>query len=432
MEKEKIAIIGSGISGITCSLFLSDKYDVHLYEKNNYLGGHTRTKNVIEGDFQHNIDTGFIVFNDKNYQDLNSLFNFLNIETENSNMSFSVSIENPDLEYGGRNLLTLFAQKKNIFSSNYIFFIYEIIKFYNHCKKISLTNEYLDQYTLDDFLTKYKYTDILRDFHIYPIVSSIWSSNRDNVKKFPLKSFINFFNNHGLFNIFNRPQWKFVKGGSKKYIDSILKKRLFKYYINKLVKKIQRNDNENFIIFENNEKIKFNKIILATHADQSLDILEKPTKNENDILSKFKYSKNLAYLHSDINFMPKRKSIWSSWNFKNKKRDQSNFSLTYWMNLLQNIPGEKNYFVTINPNNEPNNYLDKTTFEHPIFNLETLLVQKKISEIQGLNNIWYCGSYCGHGFHEDGIQSSAYVAKLLGVNLPWKRNSNFINRLEYL
>ena len=142
MEKEKIAIIGSGISGITCSLFLSEKYDVHLYEKNNYLGGHTRTKNVTDGNFQHNIDTGFIVFNNKNYQDLNSLFNFLNIETENSNMSFSVSIKNPELEYGGKNLLTLFAQKKNIFSCNYIFFINEIIKFYNHCKKISLTKEF--------------------------------------------------------------------------------------------------------------------------------------------------------------------------------------------------------------------------------------------------------------------------------------------------
>ena len=256
MEKEKIAIIGSGISGITCSLFLSEKYDVHLYEKNNYLGGHTRTKNVTDGDFQHNIDTGFIVFNNKNYQDLNSLFNFLNIETENSNMSFSVSIKNPELEYGGKNLLTLFAQKKNIFSCNYIFFINEIIKFYNHCKKISLTKEYLEQHTLDDFLTKYKYSDMLRDFHIYPIVSSIWSSNRDNVKKFPLKSFINFFNNHGLFNLINRPQWKFVKGGSKKYIDSILKKRLFKHYINKLVSRMSVNEINN--IFN-----KINRIYIA-------------------------------------------------------------------------------------------------------------------------------------------------------------------------
>ena len=431
MKKEKIAIIGSGISGISSSLFLSKKYDIHLFEKNNYLGGHTRTKTLEDNNILHDIDTGFIIFNNNNYPDLVKFFEYLNINTLDSNMSFSISIKDPEIEYGSSNLNALFAQKKNLFSYRFWSLLIDIIKLYNHCKKISLLKN-LEKYTIEDFLSRFNYSKNIRDLHIYPMISCIWSCDRNLVEKFPLMSFINFFNNHRLFNFMNRQQWKFVEGGSHKYIQSVISKNLFNYTKNKNVKNILRDKDKITIIFDNNEQFIADKIVLATHADQALRILDQPTKNEIQILSKFKYSKNYAYLHSDNTFMPNRKSVWSSWNFLSKKDKDSSFSLTYWMNLLQNLQSKKNYFVSINPFSIPNQCHDQTIFEHPIFNLETLLMQKKINEIQGDLNTWFCGSYCGYGFHEDGIQSAAYVANLLGVKIPWNRPVNFVNRLQFI
>jgi len=430
MIKEKIAVIGAGISGLSASLLLSKKYEVHLFEQNNYLGGHTRTKIIEEKNQKYNIDTGFIVFNEQNYPDLVNFFKYLKINTENSNMSFSVSMDLPKIEYCSNILKSLLTQKKNFFALKFWLFFFEIFTLYNQCKKInSLKN--IDDSTLEDFLNEFNYSKEIRDFHIYPIVSSIWSCDVNEVKKFPLISFINFFNNHKLFNLIKRPKWKFVKGGSKKYIDAIISKNLFNYKINKKVIKIIRNNKNITIIFNNNKKIIFNKIILAVHADQILKILDKPTNEESNILSKFKYSKNHAYLHSDTNFMPRSKFIWSSWNFLNNNKNNISFSLTYWMNLLQNIKSQKNYFVSINPFETPTKYYDKTIFEHPIFNLETLSAQKKIKKIQGIQNTWYCGSYCGYGFHEDGIQSAVYVAQNLGIDIPWQRLSNYYSRLQF-
>ena len=431
MNKEKIAIIGSGISGISASLLLSKKYDVYLFEKNNYLGGHTRTKTIKENNLSYNIDTGFIVFNNDNYPDLVDFFDYLNVDTQNSNMSFSISIKNPFLEYGSRGFNSLFSQKNNLYSIDFWLLLKEIIRLYNHCKNISFT-EKLQDWTIEDFLNNYKYSTKIKDFHIYPMISSIWSCDKTAVKEFPLVSFINFFNNHNLFNFYNRKQWKFVKGGSYKYIEKIINKKLFNYEINKSVKKIVRNKNDKIkIIFENNEIFFADKIVIATHADQALKMIEKPSEDEKKILSKFKYSKNHAYLHSDISFMPNKKTVWSSWNFQGKNKDEHVFSLTYWMNLLQNLQSQKNYFVTINPHDLPNDIYDQTIFEHPIFNLDTLYAQKNMNKIQGNSNTWFCGSYCGYGFHEDGIQSSVYISKLLGSEILWNRSSHFINRIGF-
>jgi hypothetical protein len=289
----------------------------------------------------------------------------------------------------------------------------------------------VEEYTVEDFLIRFNYSKTIKDLHIYPMISSIWSCDKNKVKKFPLISFINFFSNHRLFNFINRQQWKFVKGGSHKYIQSIISKNLFKYKINKCVKTILRDRNKKTIIFNDNERFIADKIILATHADQALNILDEPSKDEIQILSKFEYSKNYAYLHSDKTFMPKCKATWSSWNFQGKNNDDQSFSLTYWMNLLQNLQSQKNFFLSINPLENPNFCHDITIFEHPIFNLETLTAQKKINDIQGNKNTWFCGSYCGYGFHEDGIQSAAYVANLLGVKIPWDRPSSFFNRLQF-
>ena len=430
MKRKKIAVVGSGISGISASLFLSKKYDVYLFEKNNYLGGHTRTKTLELNNTLYDIDTGFIVFNDNNYPDLVKLFEYLNIDTHNSNMSFSISIQDPEFEYGSNNLNSLFAQKKNLISLHFWLLLVEIIKLYNHCKKISFLKN-LDEYTVEDFLVRFNYSNNIKNLHVYPMISSIWSCDKKLVQKLPLISFINFFNNHRLFNFRNRQQWKYVKGGSHKYIQAIVSKNLFNYKVNKCVKKILRNKDKITIIFDDNERFIVDKIVLATHADQALNLLEAPSQDELQILSNFKYSKNYAYLHSDNTFMPRRKATWSSWNFQGQKNDDQSFSLTYWMNLLQNLSSKKNFFLSVNPLNIPNYCYDKTTFEHPIFSLETLSSQKKIKEIQGKINTLFCGSYCGYGFHEDGIQSAAYVADLLGVKIPWDRPLNFLNRLQF-
>ena len=426
--KKKIAIIGSGISGLSAAFLLSNKFDVSLYEKERNLGGHTRTVNFNENNKKLSIDMGFIVFNEKNYPDLTSFFKELEIITENSNMSFSVSNKSLDFEYGGSNFNSLFGQRKNLFSIKFYMLIFEIIKLYKKSKKLDIEDDNKNNITIEEFLIKNNFSIKLRELHIYPMISSIWSVNKRDVKKFPLLSFINFFSNHGLFDLKNRPQWKFVANGSYTYIDALIKRDLFHYEINSRIKKIVRNKNNIEIISENNEKKYFDKIVIATHADQALEIINLPSAEEKLLLSCFKYSKNKAFLHNDENFMPKRKKIWSSWNFLSQI-ENDNFSLTYWMNKLQNINNSKNYFVTINPDRIPKKIIDKTTFEHPIFTIETHQAQKKLNKIQGISNTYYCGSYFGYGFHEDGIQSATKVAEILDVKLPWKRSKNFIDRI---
>ncbi len=425
--KEKIAIIGSGISGLSAAYLLSKKYDVYLYEKNKRLGGHTRT--IYVGDYSKKIpiDTGFIVFNEKNYPDLTKFFQMLNIDYRDSDMSFAVSNKVPSIEYSGKTIFSLFANFSNLFSFKFYKMLFEIRKLYSICNKLELND--ISKLTLDEFLTDNQFSDYLKYHHILPMISSIWSTNIDDVKNFPLITFINFFKNHALFKFKNRPKWKYVFGGSNEYIKKLIKLETFKYFTNSKIVKINRENNNIKIIYEDNSYNLFNKLIFATHADQVLSLLDHPTDKELKIFNKFKYSINSAYLHTDISLMPVSKLAWSSWNFLNKS-DNKKFTLTYWMNLLQKISSNNNYFVTVNPHKKPNNIINQTIFEHPIYSLDTLSAQKDVMEIQGLNNTYFCGSYLGYGFHEDGIQSSAYISKLLDCNLPWNRDKNFYNRLQ--
>ena len=301
--KERIAVIGSGISGISSAYFLSKNFDVHLFEKEGRLGGHTRTI-LIKEDNNIPIDTGFIVFNENNYYDLTKFFYALNIDFEDSDMSFAVSNLAFNIEYSGKNFSTLFANLKNLFSYKYLKMIFEIYKLYKLCSKIKLENN-LKKISIKEFLDRYNFSDYVRKFHIYPMISSIWSSNIKDVEYFPLVSFINFFKNHGLFNLKNRPQWKYVKGGSKTYIEKVISLNLFKYSTNISINYVNRTNNKIEIFQKNNEKLIFDKIVFATHADQALSLINNPTKEEIDVLSNFKYSTNNAFLHSDADLMPK-------------------------------------------------------------------------------------------------------------------------------
>jgi predicted NAD/FAD-binding protein len=431
MCKEKVAIIGSGISGLSAAYFLSSKFEVHLFEKNKILGGHTRTidfKNELDKTLS--IDTGFIVFNDKNYPDLSSFFSHLGVKTENTDMSFAVSCSSPNIEYGGSSLNSLFSQRKNIFSIKFISLLFEIRKFYKKNKNLDI-NESYENLTIEEFLNHNNFSKEIRDLHIYPMISSIWSTNKIDVKNFPFLSFLNFFKNHGLFDMKNRPKWKFVSGGSYNYIKKIVNKNLFEYYTDCKIKIILREKNKIQLVDSDNKIKIFDKVIFATHADQAIELIDDLSDLEMKILSKFKYTKNKAYLHSDKNLMPKKINAWSSWNFLQNTKSNVDFSLTYWMNNLQKINDYNNYFVSINPDIKPKKIIDKTIFEHPIFNIETSIAQKKLYMIQGFKNTFYCGSYCGYGFHEDGIQSAAYIAEKLKIDLPWQRSNKFINRLNY-
>ncbi len=426
--KEKIAVIGSGISGLSAAFFLSNKYDVILFEKNKRLGGHTRTLYVDEPLKKIPIDTGFIVFNEKNYPDLTKFFQLLKIDCRDSDMSFAVSNNIPKIEYSGKTIFSLFANFNNLFSLNFYKMIFEIKKLYSLCDNINI-NEINSEMTLDQFLNKHRFSEYLKKYHILPMISSIWSSDIDDVKNFPLITFINFFKNHALFKFKNRPKWKYIYGGSNEYIKKLIKLNKFKYFTNFNIAKIVRDHNAIKIYDNENNFYIFNKLVFATHANQVLPLLDNPTELELKIFNKIKYSINSAYLHTDISLMPNSKFTWSSWNFLNRSINKK-FTLTYWMNLLQKLPTEINYFVTVNPFKKPNNVINQTKFEHPMYSVDTLIAQKEIMQIQGINNTYFCGSYLGYGFHEDGIQSAAHISKLLDCDLPWNRGRNFYNRIE--
>ena len=308
--------------------------------------------------------------------------------------------------------------------------IFEIYRFYKLCKNTKL-NYKNNNITIDEFLNLNNFSSYIRNLHIYPLLSSIWSNNHKDVLNFPLKLFLNFFNNHDLFNFKNRPQWKYIIGGSNSYIKKILDLKKFNFTLNTNILEVVRSDERIKIINTDGDMHMFDYLVIATHADQALKLLQTPTEEEKLVLSKFKYRNNIAYLHSDSRIMPKNTKTWSSWNFIKKKENNNNFTLTYWMNNLQKLKTNKNYFVTINPDKIPQNLYNETIFEHPIFNLQTIASQTKIKNIQGIKNTFYCGSYQGYGFHEDGIQSAAYIAKILGVDIPWERDNSFYNRLQF-
>tara|TARA_B100001996_G_scaffold250452_1_gene194202 strand:- start:1106 stop:2347 length:1242 start_codon:yes stop_codon:yes gene_type:complete len=412
----KVAVIGSGISGLSAAHFLSKKYQVDLFEKQDHFGGHSYTVEVPSNNKNENIsvDLGFIVFNKINYPNLVKLFYELQVKYEKSNMSFSVSVRGSNIEYSGSGLKGLFGNKYNILNLNFIKMIKEIFSFYKMANK--LKSEDFEKYTLGEFLKAKKMSNYFIKYHIIPMVSAIWSTPNDLVYEMPMPLFINFFQNHGLFKIKNRPQWYTVSGRSKTYVNKILKTINGEYFKNYEITKVLRNRNNIRLYYgSSNEYFDYDKVIFATHADNILNLIDNPTDNEKKILKNFKYKKNITYLHTDDRLMPLRKNVWSSWNSILNKENLKENCVTYWLNKLQNLNTEKNYFLTINPiiPVDESKILKKVEFTHPIYDIHTVNAQKHLSELQGVNNTWFCGSYFGYGFHEDGLKSAIDVSKKL-------------------
>mgnify|MGYP001208245534 CR=1 FL=1 len=402
----RIAVIGSGISGLSSAYFLSKKFKVDLYEKDDHFGGHSFTYEIEESDKIIPVDLGFIVFNEKTYPNLINFFKELKVDYEKSNMSLAVSIKDSKLEYAGKNLGSLFCNKSNLFNIQFIKLIFDIIKFYKLAPNI-LTKENKNL-TLGDYLEKNQVSKDLINYHIIPMVAAIWSMPFTKAQDMPLELFVNFFTNHGLFKLKNRPQWFTVTGRSRKYVSKVLPHISGEYFKNYKIKKISRSENNiRIAVGSNDDYIDYDHVVLACHANESLALFEEPTIEEKSILSKFQYVTNTAFLHTDEQLMPVNKSAWSSWNSISKK-DLTNTCVTYWLNLLQNLNTDKNYFLTLNPiqNIEDKNIIKRIIFTHPYFNLENTKLQKSLKLLQGVRRTWFCGSYFGYGFHEDGLKSS--------------------------
>ena len=407
----KIAVIGSGISGLSAAYYLSKNHKVDLFEKDNHFGGHSYTLDLNLKNKKISVDIGFIVFNYKTYPNLINFFKDNSIEIEKSNMSFSVSVKDTNFEYCGKGISGMFSNKSNIFNLKFLNMFFDLIKFYKKNNNLTI---YDNNLTLGDYLTKEKLSKEFTDYHIIPMVAAIWSMPPYEASQMPLSFFLKFFQNHGLFKLKNRPQWYTVKNRSRTYVNKILNKISGEHYKNYKINLIKRHK-ENVEIFygEKNEFFIYDKVVIATHADEALSILENPTDEEKNLLSNFKYKNNLAVIHTDKNQMPRNKKAWSAWNAKLSKNVRENSSITYWLNLLQNLKIDEDIFLSLNPfdNIEEEKILNKVTFTHPYYDKLALENQTRLKKIQNVNNTLFCGSYFGYGFHEDGITSAIDMLK---------------------
>ena len=408
----KIAVVGSGISGLSAAYYLSKKHHVDLYEKEDHFGGHSHTIDLTFDKKKISVDIGFIVFNFETYPNLINFFKENDVEIEKSNMSFSVSVDNTNFEYCGNGLKGIFSNKLNIFNYKFLQMFFDIIKFYKKCDKIEIFDE---KYTLGEYLKENNLSQTFIDYHLIPMVSAIWSMPPVEASKMPIKFFLKFFQNHGLFKLKNRPQWYTVSNRSRSYVEKIISKISGEYFKNYEVKKIHRKTSGIDLYYGGaNEFFNYDKVVIATHADEAISLIDKPTQEETEILSNFSYKENVAFIHTDKRAMPKNKKAWCSWNSSVDKKDNKN-SITYWLNLLQNLKCNEDIFLTLNPYFEidESKVLKKVKFTHPYFDQSALNNQIKLNELQNKKDVLYCGSYFGYGFHEDGINSSIEMLKYL-------------------
>jgi predicted NAD/FAD-binding protein len=413
----RIAVVGSGISGLTCAYLLSQKYDVQLFEKNDRLGGHTATKAIHYDGADYHIDTGFIVFNDWTYPNFIRLLERLGVSSQATEMGFSVSCEQSGLEYSGDSLNTLFAQRRRIVSPTYWRFVMDILKF-NRSAKEDLAAEKIDaNMTLGQYLKIGGYSKLFVDKYLVPMGSAIWSMSCEAMLDFPLQFFVRFFKNHGLLNVNDRPVWRTIQGGSHSYIEPLVESFKDRIQLNADVSAISRTEGD-VTITVNGGAQTFDHVVLACHSDQALKLLQDPSREERDVLSAIAYENNEVVLHADTALLPDNPLTWSSWNYRIKQQKQTLPTLTYNMNILQKIQSEHTFCVTLNDTGsiKPEKIIGQYQYAHPQFTLAGEKSKARWSEISGHRATSYCGAYWHNGFHEDGVVSAIRVAKYLGVD----------------
>ena len=407
----KIAVVGSGISGLSAAYYLQKNHQVTLIEKDSRIGGHSNTVKLNVNEKEILVDSGFIVFNEINYPNFCKLLEELKVNSYDSDMSFSFRLNKEDFEWSGINLNTLFIQRKNLFSKKFYKMLFDIIRFNQLAKKIQ-QNDPLINLNLDKFLITKKFSIEFREWYLYPMIASIWSISDAELKKYSIKFIINFFNNHRLTNVFSRPQWKTILGGSTSYVskiaDNIKTKKLNaslklkKVFSNKVCLEVNGKDED------------FDKVIFCNHADEIVNLLNEDFVQEKNILKNIKFKNNEVYIHSDISFMPTRNKCWAAWNYS-VGDTQYLSDITYYMNKLQNIDTEKPILITLNPKRKIKESLvyEKINYSHPIIDSEAVRAQNSIQKYQGKKNIFFSGAWLGNGFHEAGISSSLNILKMI-------------------
>ncbi|MBY5946402.1 NAD(P)/FAD-dependent oxidoreductase [Photobacterium rosenbergii] len=415
----KIAIIGSGISGLTCAHYLNDHHDITLYEENDYIGGHTATVDVEVGSGKYAIDTGFIVFNDRTYPNFEKLLSEIGVVGQPTEMSFSVHNSLNGLEYNGHGLLSMFAQKRNLLNPFFYRFIYDILRFNRLARDVDLASEVSRTQTLGDFLGKHRFNSYFCENYILPMGAAIWSSTLSDMRQFPLDFFIRFFRNHGLLEVTNRPQWYVIPGGSREYVKKLIVPFEDRIRLSTPVTAVKRTHGKVAVTANGVSEI-YDHVIFASHSDQALNMLSDATDAEEKVLGALGYQKNDVVLHTDKYLLPKRKAAWASWNYylgdnEDGQWEDKQTTLTYNMNILQGIEAPETFSVTLNQTDQiaPERILRKFVYAHPVFTTESIQAQQCREQVNGVQNTWYCGAYWYNGFHEDGVRSALDVVKCI-------------------
>ena len=418
----EIAVIGSGISGLSCAWLLGQRHRVTVYEADARIGGHCCTVDIEQAGLATPVDMGFIVYNQATYPNLTALFAHLNVPTEESCMSFAVSLDGGALEYGGNDLLSLFAQKANFFRPRFWAMLRDLVRFYRAAPRdMAALDE--DLTSLGAYLDEKGFSDALQDDHLLPMAAAIWSSPAGAVRDHPAAAFIRFCQTHGLLQFTNRPVWRTVTGGSRSYVSRLQQDFTGQVLTGCRVRAVVRDSLGATVHDVAGGQNRFDYVVIASHGDQALAMLDSPTQAERAILPAFRTFPNRAVMHRDASLMPRRRAVWSSWNFIGSRgAGHQAPCVTYWMNRLQNIPGP-DVFVTLNPPRESaaGSFLCEQDFDHPVFDAAAIAAQRRVWPIQGAERIFFCGAHFGAGFHEDGLQAGLAVAELFpGVRRPWR------------
>lgn len=419
----RIAVAGTGVSGLAAAWLLSQRHDVTVYEKDARPGGHSNTvvADCPEGEVP--VDTGFIVYNEANYPNLTAMFDHLGVATQASNMSFAASLDTGGrrrFEYSGSGLNGLFADRRNIASLRMWRMIGDIVRLYRAAPSL-LFAEGLDEKPLGDFLREQGYSASLREDHLLPMCAAIWSLPVERVEQFPALAFLRFFDNHGLMRLKNRPVWRTVTGGSREYVRKLAQPLEGRIRYGAGVARVARDAAGVTVTDEGGESERYDHIVIASHSDEALAMLGDADREETRILGALPYQRNVAWLHSDASFMPQERRVWASWNYMGGGAG-SPVCVSYWMNRLQALPTERQLFVTLNPSHEPapGTVVTRIDYDHPVFDAGAFAAQRELWRLQGKRRTWFCGAYFGSGFHEDGLQAGLAVAEELGgVRRPW-------------
>lgn len=429
-QGKTVAVIGSGISGLSAAWLLSKKHAVTLFEKDDRFGGHSNTVTVSTEDGSIPVDTGFIVFNPVNYPNLTALFKHIGVDAPETDMSFAVSAENGRIEYNGNGLSGIFPNLRNILNHRIWRMLKDVLRFYKESG--NWKQQIPEEMTLGELLKKFNYSDDFRDLHLIPMGAAIWSTPADQMLEYPALAFLNFCQNHGLLQVDDRPQWHTVRGGSREYVSKLIREIQPATFCNRGARQVIRPNKEKgetkvIVVDSRGEQREFDEVVLACHANEALQLLSNPTQQEQHLLGAFGYQRNKAILHSDTRLMPKNRKLWSSWNYlrgqAGERHNQESLAVSYWMNKLQPLATEQPLIVTLNPPVEPEEGSIHCSFlyDHPVFDKNAMAAQQELYKLQGENHTWFCGAYFGFGFHEDGIQSGLAVAEALGgVRRPWK------------